>query len=150
MTRAGWFRVFGRSECYVCALLALSCVILTSCGEQDEAEVATTVEVRERVVGKAAYVEGALSFVELSRDGEVVDEGELTSGPAELQVPAGTYQLRFYLRPCVGNCSELDDPTGECLREVNLGRHTEYSIIVRHGLSPDAGCRVEVARAGVD
>jgi hypothetical protein len=72
------------------------------------------------------YIEGAIAYLEVAdQDGEVIEdldepdylgEKELT----RIDVPAGRYVVRMFVRPCAGNCGELDPPTDHCETTVDV------------------------------
>lgn len=72
------------------------------------------------------YIEGAIAYVEVVDQGgrvvvqsqDVDDLGD--KALAREQLPTGTYEVRTYVRSCVGNCGELDPPSDHCETTVDL------------------------------
>jgi len=81
------------------------------------------------------YVEGSYSFIRLARDGTVVFHGRLKGDQLRRELPAGTYTLSSYQRPCDGNCGYLDPPTDRCSEQLTVvaGDETHVHITVRAG-----------------
>lgn len=53
-------------------------------------------------------------------------------------VPAGHYRLEAALRPCDGNCGQLDGPTARCTRSVRVSHDDTFVVRWRVG----EACRV--------
>jgi hypothetical protein len=56
-------------------------------------------------------------------------------------LPAGTYQLKSYVRPCSGNCDSLDDPQIECQTTLTV-RSGETLYVERAQMGPVCALRI--------
>jgi hypothetical protein len=63
---------------------------------------------------RAAYIEGALTFV-------AIDDGEAfqVEGGESHEIPSGPHVLHSYVRPCNGMCNMLDAPRDACEIEID-------------------------------
>lgn len=77
-------------------------------------------------IGGGFYIEGAFAYVEVTdANGEQVArvedaEYQLAKEIARVQLPAGRYVLRTYVRPCEAACPALDGPTDGCELTVDV------------------------------
>ena len=101
-----------------------------------------TVTVHTTLEGpRTHYFEGASSEVSLvsktERRVHLPNEGPFPSPPGWSQswddVPAGRYHLTAAVRPCDGNCENLDPPTDSCRRGVDLNADTEVLVTFHYG-----------------
>jgi hypothetical protein len=60
------------------------------------------------------YIEGAVPFVRIRGDDQLIVEQRLEYDPLSFWLLPGTYELGSYVRPCDANCGYLDGPTDEC------------------------------------
>jgi hypothetical protein len=60
------------------------------------------------------YHEGAITFFLVSASSAIVEEKELKGNSVSMLLPAGSYELRSYVRACDGNCDRLSFPEEEC------------------------------------
>jgi hypothetical protein len=90
------------------------------------------------------YIEGQISYL-IVRDaaGESVVEHEFTGSNAanpviDVHLPAGSYEVESYQRPCDGNCGYLDPPTDRCVDSVVLPPDGDVFLTVE--FAPGEGC----------
>lgn len=120
------------------------------CGEDAEpaaGESAAELHIEQRFIGDSLYVEGSISFVELSQGDSPALERELEGDMLVLRLRPGAYELRSYQRPCDGNCSVLGDPADQCTRELELTAAKRYDVVVRVRPGEAEGCRIAVRSA---
>jgi hypothetical protein len=60
------------------------------------------------------FMEGAITFFLVSAGNAIVEEKELKGNSVPLLLPAGSYELRSYVRACDGGCNFLSFPEEEC------------------------------------
>jgi len=60
------------------------------------------------------YIEGSYSYFLVISAGSIVEEKRLAGSSTSFSLPPGDYELRAYVRPCDGNCGNLDPPVDEC------------------------------------
>ena len=91
------------------------------------------------------YIEGYLWFVEISLGSEVVFEsrGDFGKAPLSRNLPTGSYDLTFYVRPCSGNCGELDAPAERCSAPFTIadGAVVTATIVER----PGKNCSISIS-----
>ena len=74
--------------------------------------------------------EGFEQFVEARGDEEV--RGKFENRRLELTVPAGSYTLLSYSRPCSAHCDDsLDPPRSFCSRRIRVGPGQRAAFTVR-------------------
>lgn len=99
--------------------------------------------------GSGAYVEGAISFIEVTRPGKhpqrVAQDYFPARGSTELAV--GSYKLVSYERTCVGMCpkdfehpADLDSPIDRCAVSIEIERNATTEVGVR--VRPGDGCTI--------
>lgn len=134
--------------------LALAALVLSlaGCGGSAAPEPpGTMVLVEESGPGLPMWMEGSVGFARIEDgDGRVVYETPPRDGatayPRELvrrELPAGTYRITSWQRPCQGNCGLLDPPTARCEGEVELPPDATVRVTVEVA-DP---CRLSSARA---
>ena len=67
----------------------------------------------------AFYIEGALQFLVVKRNGDEVVRRRIVKGTHAF-LPIGRYWVSSYTRICDGNCGNLDPPMFRCARYVEL------------------------------
>lgn len=104
------------------------------------------------------FIEGALQFVEVRLDGEVVESrsgGFVGSGPViDVEIDAGLYEVEGWLYQCPASCPEPQDvPDGErteiCIGRVEVEPERTTSVELRPFPAPDdqlADCEVASGR----
>jgi hypothetical protein len=95
----------------------------------------------------ASYFEGALTEVTITEVGgdQPIDPVPPTAAPwtrSWTDLPAGRYVVRAAMRPCAGDCGNLDPPTDTCRQRVTLQENT----VVRVEFEPGRPCTLR-ARA---
>jgi hypothetical protein len=91
----------------------------------------------------AMYTEGALAEVRLlRRDGTVVATKTVPPGKTTTfsHLAPGSYRVAPALRPCDGNCSNLDGRTDGCLASIDLVDSIEVTVDFQVG----EPCRVTI------
>ena len=96
------------------------------------------------------YIEGSLSFLRVTRGGEVLTDGPATDGrhvrgadaPFSRAVEPGDYQVVSWQRPCDGNCSLLDPAVDRCEATVHVrpGETLTATVV----LAQRGGCDVRL------
>lgn len=82
--------------------------------------------VQQSRLGGGFYIEGAFAYVEVTdADGVQVARVEdaeynLAKELVRVQLPAGRYAVRTYVRPCEAACPALDGPTDGCELVVDV------------------------------
>jgi hypothetical protein len=112
-------------------VIGVACLALAGCGGEEADRPARLVLEHEHVETGRMYIEGFLQFVELrGRDEELRRRFE--QDRLVLTVPAGTYTLVSYSRPCSANCDmSLDPPRGFCERRVTVSDGVARTFKVR-------------------
>ena len=113
---------------------------LTSCGDGatrtvDPGRGAHIVlrEVHRQDANGPSYIEGAIQFVELTRQGErdAALKVELTRRPNVRPIAPGDYRVVSYTRPCSASCGAgLDPPTDRCRGSVSIKRGERRALRV--------------------
>ena len=108
-----------------------------------------TLVIREARAADPLYTEGSISYLRVVRldTGIVVRKGRAVAAvPGHTRrvfkrfLPAATYRVLAYQRPCDGNCGYLDGPTERCDATVEL-RDGDRRVITL-AVTPGAGCAV--------
>jgi len=101
--------------------------------------------VKERVVNKfGIYEEGAISYLKVRRasDGNLVVRRRYQGTRIRLDqlLPARRYKLTSYVRPCEGDCQQLEPPTDRCSADLRVppGGEVFARIVTNDGSS----CRI--------
>ena len=129
------------------ALLTALAVLLGGCGQApgQASPRSETSEARLTVSAEGTgpmYVEGAVRFVVLARDGEVVFEGRLGDAPLVRAIEPGSYTISHHARPCSANCDFLDPPTDECAAGLTARAGGTVAAVIH--LGPEGGCRIAI------
>jgi len=110
------------------------------------------------------YIEGQVSYLRLTSDGDIVFERDFrtldaTQPLVSEPLPSGPYRLGSWQRPCEASCPPVPDPTGELSANRGaLGPPTdgcEAQVTVRPGhqlgvtvqFAPFRGCTVSVGKS---
>lgn len=94
------------------------------------------------------YIEGAFAYVEVTNEsGASVARVEdpdyhLAKELARIELPAGRYVIRSYVRPCAMACPALDGPTDGC--ELTVDVIAAGSVEVRVERRPGQPCEASV------
>jgi len=123
-------RLFGA----VALCLALGgCSTLTTAGEMPSPALLHVTVVPDASAGM--YIEGAARYLRMTGPG-IDTQMRLNDGtPTAISLPAGSYQLESWARPCDGNCGHLDGPTDRCTGTFPLvgGETTAIEITASPG-----------------
>jgi hypothetical protein len=90
------------------------------------------------------FIEGAIGFLEVRSVGRLVQRADGPMGMVHLRValPAGTYRVVSYLRPCDGNCGYLDAPVDRCTTAADVSAGSVTKALAR--VTPTQGCTFAV------
>ena len=108
-------------------------MFLAGCAGSPDAEPVARLRVTQHQLA-CCYMEGQMSYVQVINAGnEVVADVEFRAldmiQPALDEIlPAGSYTLRSWQRPCAGNCGSLDPPRNLCETALELAPGTETFI----------------------
>ena len=84
--------------------------------------------------------EGFLWFARVSNeDGEVFDE--VVNRRLVRSLPPGTYRLTSYIRPCEGNCDNLESVLAECTTQLRVEARKRVVAHVR--IVPQGSCSIQ-------
>jgi len=94
------------------ALMLGACSSLSTAGEPPPAAMLRVTIAPP--AGDAVYIEGSARYLRMT--GGAVDQRiRLNDGaPTAISLPAGSYRLESWARPCDGTCDHLDGPTDRC------------------------------------
>ena len=125
-------------------VIGVACLALGACGSEPESSGRLVLE-HEHVETGRMYIEGFEQFVELhGRDTEL--RRRFDGERLELTVPAGSYTLVSYSRPCSAHCGDsLDPPRSYCEKRVTVGRGKATAWTVRTKV--EARCSIRTRRA---
>ena len=70
------------------------------------------------------YIEGYVSFVRLDR----TRWRRVTGSSIALKASRGRHVIHVFVRPCDGNCSNLDPPEKRCAAVVHRGETATYHL----------------------
>jgi hypothetical protein len=123
------------------AAMLVVALLLGSGRPSASAPAPATLQVFTRLLPGAAYIEGAIDFVVIEdEEGRAVLEEDFeVMDPAKpqliRQLPAGTYVLRHYQRPCSLSCDRLGPQVDECRRLLFLppGAVVEATVSIKAG-----------------
>lgn len=102
-----------------------------------------TVVITQRILeSSGAYIEGAISFVELQHEDTTITRRIPDDGTVEISVEPGAYSITSYQRPCNGSCDALDPPTDRCSEAVIVAPNRTYEVDVEVVLV--TGCTISV------
>jgi len=97
-------------------------------------------------LAQCCYIEGTQSIVRVRGPEEAVGRSRAPAHRHEklldTHVPAGSYRLRAYQRPCDGNCGYLDPPTDGCTTKFDV--YPSATIQVKIRAVPGKHCRITV------
>lgn len=97
----------------------------------------------QRTTGDRLYVEGSLSYVQVTDStGTVFDtelHGRFSKRPTlDAALDPGSYRLTSYQRPCSGNCGDLDPATDRCSTDLEIKSDVKTTVLIT--LRPSEGC----------
>lgn len=137
------------------ALVAAACGVGVEPGSGDpvtDPAASGSLEVVQEL--ECCYIEGSRSHVVLQTDGgQVVAENEFGPGPLiqpamdAASLPAGTYLLQGWQRPCAAACPPqggLDPATDRCDLEFDVAPGQDLEALVE--VTPGEGCTITVGR----
>jgi hypothetical protein len=89
------------------------------------------------------YTEGYVAFIDVKQGGEVVFSDRLPfDQPLSHELPVGSYDLAFTVRPCDGNCGYLDAATETCSASFTIN---EGATVKAHATErPTKGCSIDL------
>jgi hypothetical protein len=90
-----------------------------------------------------AYTEGAVTFFLVLRDNKPIIDVRLETS-ASVALPAGSYALRSYVRPCDGNCALLNAPRDECATTFTL---ETSQILAAERVMEGARCTIRITNS---
>lgn len=96
---------------------------------------------QEMAKGAGVYIEGYVPFVTVAQNGQEVFSARMEFDQTLThELPAGSYQLTFTVRPCDGNCGYLDPPTETCSKAFTI--EAEQTVHANAVERPGEGCSI--------
>jgi hypothetical protein len=94
----------------------------------------------------SVYIEGYVAFIAVTQDGHSIFSDRLPfDEPLSHELPSGSYELSFTVRPCDGNCGYLDPVTETCSLPLTVGSgETVRAHVIER---PSKDCSISIRAA---